>query len=437
MQHVIIGSGPAGVVASETLRKVQPNADITLIGDEPEPPYSRMAIPYLLIDKIKENGTYLRKTDGHYQQKQINVVQSRVSSIDANNKQVSFDDGREPISYDKLLIATGASAMKPPIPGLDLPGVASCWTLADARKILERAKPGANVTLIGAGFVGCIVLEALGLAGVNLTVIERGDRMVPRMLDEVAGNMVKRWCVNKGVQVHTSAQVESIEQKGGEKGGFFSKIFGGQSDEPKGLVVNLADGTVIEADLVVTAIGVISNIGFLKATDIKTDVGILVNEFMQTNVPDIYAAGDVAQGRDFSTGEFSVQAIQPTAVEHGRVAAMNMAGHPVKHEGTVNMNVLDTLGLISSSFGLWEGVEGGDRATLVDQDRNRYINLCFEGDVLVGGQSVGLTQHVGVLRGLIQNRTPMGAWKDRLMKDPTRIMEAYLALMNPVIPSAN
>lgn len=421
MQHVIIGRGPAGVVAAETLRKVQPDADITLIGDEREPPYSRMAIPYLLIDKIKEDGTYLRKTDGHYQQKQINLIQARVSAIDAANKQVQFEDGREPVSYDKLLIATGASAMKPPIPGLDLPGVASCWTLADARKILERAKPGANVTLIGAGFVGCIVLEALGLAGVNLTVIERGDRMVPRMLDEVAGNMVKRWCVNKGVQVHTSAQVDSIEQSKEQSGG---------------LVVNLGDGTAIQADLVVTAIGVISNIGFLKDTDIKTDVGILINEYMQTNVEDIYAAGDVAQGRDFSTGEFAVQAIQPTAVEHGRVAAMNMAGHPVKHEGTVNMNVLDTLGLISSSFGLWEGVDGGDRATLVDKDRNRYINLCFEGDVLVGGQSVGLTQHVGVLRGLIQNRTPMGHWKDRLMRDPTQIMEAYLALMNPVIPSS-
>lgn len=423
MQYVIIGTGPAGVVAAETLRKIEPGADITMIGDEREPPYSRMAIPYLLIDKIKENGTYLRKTDGHYQQKKINMVQDRVSKIDSANKTLQFESGRAPQTYDKLLIATGASAMKPPIPGLDLPGVASCWTLEDARKILEKAKPGANVTLIGAGFVGCIVLEALGLAGVNLTVIERGDRMVPRMLDEVAGNMVKQWCIRKGVQVHTSAQVEAIEQTS-ENGG------------DQGLVVKLADGTKVPADLVVTAIGVTSNIRFLEGSGIKTDVGILIDEYMQTNVEDIYAAGDVAQGRDFSTGEFSVQAIQPTAVEHGRKAAMNMAGHPVPHEGTVNMNVLDTLGLISSSFGLWEGVDGGDRATLVDRDHNRYINLCFDGEILVGGQAVGLTQHVGVLRGLIQNRMPMGKWKQRLMKDPTRIMEAYLALMNPVVPGA-
>ena len=115
------------------------------------------------------------------------------------------------------------------------------------------------------------------------------------------------------------------------------------------------------------------------------------------------------------------------------VAAMNMAGSPVELEGTVNMNVLDTLGLISSSFGLWEGVEGGDRATMLDTDNFRYLNLCFDGDVLVGGQSVGLTQHVGVLRGLIQGRQPLGKWKDRLMADPSRLMEAYLAINNPAI----
>jgi len=421
MQYVIIGSGPAGVVAAETLRKTDAVADIIMIGDEPEPPYSRMAIPYLLREKIKEDGTYLRKSNNHYQQKHIDLIRARVTKVNPTDKLVELDNGEPPIAYDKLLIATGASALKPPIPGLDLPGVASCWTLADARKIQVKAKQDADITLIGAGFVGCIVLEALGLAGVNLTVIERGDRMVPRMLDDVAGNMVKQWCVDKGVKVHTSAGVDSLEQA---------------NDGTDGLFVNLDDGSKIKADMVVTAIGVTSNIGFLEGSGVKTDVGILIDEYMQTNVQDIYAAGDVAQGRDFSTGDFSVQAIQPTAVEHGRIAALNMAGHPVKHEGTVNMNVLDTLGLISSSFGLWEGVDGGDRSTLVDKHRNRYINLCFDGDVLVGGQAVGLTQHVGVMRGLIQNRTHLGTWKDRLMKDPTRIMEAYLALMNPVIPAA-
>ena len=142
----------------------------------------------------------------------------------------------------------------------------------------------------------------------------------------------------------------------------------------------------------------------------------------------MYAAGDVAQGRDFSTGEFSVQAIQPTAADHGRIAATNMAnGNVLQHPGSVNMNVLDTLGLISSSFGLWMGVDGGETATLTDKGNYRYLNLRFDGDVLVGASSLGMTQHVGVLRGLIQSRTALGKWKDKLLEDPTRVMEAYLA----------
>ena len=149
---------------------------------------------------------------------------------------------------------------------------------------------------------------------------------------------------------------------------------------------------------------------------------------MQTNDPAVFAAGDVAQGIDFSTGEYSVQAIQPTAADHGQLAARNMAGMKgAVHQGSVNMNVLDTLGLISSSFGLWMGASRGDSAELLNRERYRYINLQFDDDVLVGATSLGLTQHVGVLRGLIQSKTRLGAWKKKLVADPTRIMEAYLA----------
>ena len=123
-----------------------------------------------------------------------------------------------------------------------------------------------------------------------------------------------------------------------------------------------------------------------------------------------------------------MQAIQPTATEHGQLAARNMAGHSgAVHQDTVNMNVLDTLGLISSSFGLWMGAEGGESAELLNRDRFRYLNLQFKDDVLVGATSLGLTQHVGVLRGLIQTKTKLGVWKDRLKEDPPRIMEAYMA----------
>tara|TARA_R110002072_G_scaffold122511_3_gene257153 strand:- start:24390 stop:25655 length:1266 start_codon:yes stop_codon:yes gene_type:complete len=409
MKHVIVGAGPSGVIAAETLRKVDPASSIIMIGDEPEPPYSRMALPYYLIDKIKEEGTYLRKEASHFSNKEIDVIRDRVSTVDPKTKSLKLER-HDAINYDKLLIATGSHPIKPPIEGMDLPGIHSCWTLEDGRNIVKKAKPGTNVVLMGAGFIGCIILESLALRKVNLTVIEMGDRMVPRMMDQVAGNMIKSWCQDKGVSVHTSTRVDAIEKGSGDA-----------------LKVKLDNGEVLDADLVISATGVAANIQFLDGSGLETDSGVLVNDRLQSNFPDIYAAGDVCQGKDFSTGEYSVQAIQPTAADHGRIVAMNMSGKDTVHQGCVNMNVLDTMGLISSSYGLWMGIDGGESARLCDNDRYRYLNLSFEDDVLIGAQSLGLTQHVGVLRGLIQTKLNLGKWKDRLVKDPTRIMEAYLA----------
>jgi NAD(P)H-nitrite reductase large subunit len=410
MHHVIIGAGPAGVVAAETLRKLDPTSKITLVGDEPEAPYSRMAIPYFLSDDIEEAGTHLRKTDGYFGDKRIDVVQDRVQSIGTSSQKLSLEKGGE-MAFDRLLIATGSNAVSPPISGLDLPGVHNCWTLEDSRHIVSLAKPGSKVVLMGAGFIGCIILEALAARGVDLTVVEMEDRMVPRMMDQASGGLIKSWCEAKGVTVLTSTRVSGIEAGDGHA-----------------LSIALDNGDQLPADLLISATGVKPNVSFLDGSGIETDLGIVVDQRLQTTVENIFAAGDVAQGRDFSTGGYSVQAIQPTAVEHGRVAAANMVeGGELVHAGCVNMNVLATMGLISGSFGLWEGADGGDSSELSDYGRYRYLNLQFQDDVLVGANSLGLTQHIGVLRGLIQSRLPLGGWKKKLMDDPTRIMEAYLS----------
>ena len=193
------------------------------------------------------------------------------------------------------------------------------------------------------------------------------------------------------------------------------------------LRVSLESGEGLETDLVICATGVRPNTGFLEGSGLEIGQGIKVDSRLETNLEGVYAAGDVAEGLDFSTGGYSVQAIQPTATEHGRIAATNMAaGHELSYPGSINMNVLDTLGLISASFGSWQGVAGGSSAELSDLDGYRYLNLQFEEDRLVGASSLGLTEHVGVLRGLIQSRARLGVWLKRLKADPTRIMEAYL-----------
>lgn len=407
MRHVIVGAGPAGVIAAETLRANDGEADIVLVGDEHEPPYSRMAIPYLLVGQVEEPGTYLRQDDEHFDHSGIRIRQGRVERIDVAARTAVLEGG-ESLDYDRLLIAAGSHPVRPPIAGMDLPGIESCWTLEDARRIASRANPGSEVVLLGAGFIGCIVLEALAERGVSLTVVEREPRMLPRMMDALGGDMLKRWCENKGVRVLTNVAVAEIETAG------------------KRLALKLDSGEGIEADLVVSATGVKPNLGLLDGSGIETDIGILVDERLQTSVSGVFSAGDVAQGPVFDSRQREVHAIQPTAAEHGRIAALNMLGIDAPYRGSLAMNVLNTLGLVSCSYGQWMGVEGGDQATALDAETFRYLRLEFRDDVLVGAIGLGVREHVGVLRGLIQSSLRLGDWKARLLEDPNQIAAAYL-----------
>ena len=411
--HVILGAGPAGVIAAETIRKQAPLDAITLIGDEPEPSYSRMAIPYLLMGNIDEAGTYLRKSPTHFADLHIKVVQDRVRTVDAAGKTLTLKSG-DSLGFDTLLIATGSHPVRPPIPGIESDGVHPCWTLADARAIAALAKPGARVLQLGAGFIGCIIMEALSARGVKLSVVEMGDRMVPRMMGPTAGGLIRDWCESKGVQVFTSTRVESIAP-----------------GAP--LNVKLSNGSTVQADLVISAAGVRPAIGYLEHSGITCLLGVLTDEHLQTNVPGIYAAGDCAEALDKVSGKMIVSAIQPNAAEQARIAGMNMVsyarGLPPKAElkGVTQINVLDTLGLISASFGDWEGVPGGEHVELTDKASGQHLSLQFMDDVLVGCNSVGWTEHVGVMRGLVEGQIKLGGWAETLKHDPTLLMQAYLA----------
>ena len=426
--HVILGAGPAGVIAAETIRKHAPNDRITLVGDEAEPPYSRMAIPYLLIGNIDERGTYLRKNDQYFEQLCVEQVRARAVSIDSKAKTIQLDNGQV-LKFDKLLIATGSRPVRPPIPGMDSPQVHPCWTLEDARAIMALAKPGARVVQMGAGFIGCIIMEALAARGVTLSVVEMGDRMVPRMMGPVAGNMIRDWCEAKGVQVFTSAKVEAIVPNGSDNPGLLAKLANavGMGDEPTdaAVTVRLSTGQKIPADLVISATGVKPNIDFLKDSGVTCLQGVLTDEHLQTNVPGIYAAGDCAEAFDKVSGTTIVSAIQPNAAEQARVAALNMVGQTATLKGVTQINVLDTLGLISTSFGNWQGVPGGEQVSLTAQ--GRHLSLQFKDDVLVGCNSVGWIDHVGVMRGLVEGQVHLGEWKEKLKQDPTKLMDAYLA----------
>ena len=193
------------------------------------------------------------------------------------------------------------------------------------------------------------------------------------------------------------------------------------------LKVQLSGGRTVEADLVISATGVRPNIGFLEDSGVRCLVGVLTDEHLQTNVPGIYAAGDCAEAFDKVSGKTIVSAIQPNAAEQARVAALNMVGQRADLKGVTQINVLDTLGMISTSFGNWEGLPGGEHVELTDEKSGRHLSLQFKDDLMVGCNSVGWTDHVGVMRGLVEGQVHLGEWKDTLMADPTKLMDAYLA----------
>jgi len=408
LKYVLIGAGPAGVQAAEVIREEDQDGAITLISGEPGEPYSRMAIPYILSGRINEQGARSRKTAGHFANLDIRYSNNKAVRVHPRTSggTVDLDDGSA-LAYDKLLVATGSSPTLPPVPGTDLPGVITCWTLEDARIIAAKLEPGARVVMVGAGFVAGVCMKSLVESGVQLSVIAgRAGQILRSMMTPNGSALLQRWLEGQGVNVITNGRLARIEHG------------------PRIVM----DTQTLEADLVILATGVRPNVAFLEGTGVEVDQGVVINDRMETSVAGIYAAGDVAQGRDFSTGEWIVHALQPTATEHGRAAALNMAGKNAPYRGSLSMNVLDTVGLLSYTFGLWQGREDGDSVESVDAEHFHYRRLCFDADVLIGAISIGRVDHVGAIRGLIQTRRHLGPWKQRLMQDPSLLMEAFVEL---------
>ena len=411
-RHVIIGAGPAGINAMTAIRELESeDSEITLITNEHA--YSRMVLPYYIAGEIEE-GQVNVGNDEYFEKLNVKTIfGKRVESIDSSGNKVTLDDGST-VDYDDLLIATGSSAAGLSVEGAGLEGVTNLWTLADANALLDVAN-GADTeaVFIGAGFIGFIILNAAYKAGWKLSVVEVEDRVLPRMLDDTGAKAVEDWLGRQGVGVHTGTKVTAIEESGGKK------------------IVKLDDGGEISADVVVMATGIKANLGLVDGSGIETNQGIQVDDHMRTNIDNIYAAGDIAEGPDLSTGEKAVHAIQPTAVEHGKVAGANMAGKDVTYWGSLLINILDICKLQCASYGLWG--EDGDVTVVHNDARPVYRKLVWDDDVITGAIFVGpandiaMLNDLGMVKGLIQTKSALGPWKKYLEENPLDIRRPYVA----------
>ena len=414
VRHVIIGAGPAGVAAAETIRTIADDAaQIALISDEPA--YARMVLPYYLAGEIPEPHVLTGDAD-YFAGLGVQAVSGRVERIDTDARTLVLADGTAQ-PFDTLLVATGSSAQRPPIEGGDEDGVYTFWTLDDAKQVMSRAQGTPHAVLVGAGFIGFIVLNAMAKLGWDLTVVEAEAQVLPRMLDVQGASAVEGWLTERGVAVHTGAQVQRITRNGA------------------GLDLTLSGGADIAADLVILATGIRPNLAFLDGSGIRIDGGVIVDDRMQTNVPGIYAAGDVAAGPNLLDGSPAVHAIQPTAVDHGRIAGANMAGQEARYPGSLLLNVLDVIGLHCASFGRWH-TDAADESTVTtvwNPTRPLYRKYVWEADRMVGALFVGqiddvtMLNDVGMAKGLIQTQQSLGNWADYVRETPTDLRRAYVA----------
>ncbi len=408
--HVIIGGGPAGINAIETIRQFDTSGAITLISDERA--YARMALPYFLAREIPEGQLNIGGDDYFDRLRVTRKIGARVTRVDGGARSVHLDNG-ERIAFDNLLIATGSSPAHPPIPGADGKHVHNLWTLADARAVLESGKgKRPSAVLVGAGFIGLIILNALHKLGWKLSVVELEGQMLPRMLDRRGAEAAEAWLRERDIDLYTGCGVTAI-------------------DGARRKSVTLSDGQTLSVNLVILSTGIKPNVGCLNGSGVRVDQGVVVDAHMQSSVPGIYAAGDVAQGPNLLGGPPVIHAIQPTAVDHGRVAGANMAGHECTYPGSLVMNILDVAGLHCTSFGRWQ--ETADTTVVWNATRPVYRKLVWDGTRLVGGIILGpiedttMLTDVGMLKGLIQSQVDLAEWKSYINERPWDLRRAYVA----------
>jgi NAD(P)H-nitrite reductase large subunit len=372
MKVVIIGAGPAGIVAAEVLRRRDPSIELDMVTREPYPPYS----PPALADYAMTGRSETLYWKGRDICDRLGIryhSPSVVTGVDPANHYVRIADGTV-LAFDALLIAAG-SRLHAPVPGAELGGVHDFKSMAAAETILDRIRHGEARTavIVGAGFIGMEVALLLAALGVRVTMVGRRSWVMPRMLDPETAEIAARAMMARGIQLRLGVEATEFVDRDGAAAG-----------------VRLASGEVLTADLYAAATGVKPNIEFLLGSGIATKWGVTVDDVLRTSAPDVWAAGDIVEAPDRATGEAYVHAIFPNAVEQARVAAANILGDRVTYAGAESMNSLKHLGLPIMAIGVADGPDElrwrrGNRLRRVFLEAGRIVGVRLAGDISGGG----------------------------------------------------
>lgn len=400
MHYLIIGNGVAAIGAIEAIRQVDRDNPITLISSEPSRVYGRPLISSLLAGKVREKDIFYRPEDFYEKNKVNPLLGETVTLINTEKKQVELKSGGV-LSFDRLLIATGGVPFVPPIKGHNGPDVYFFTTLEDARKLEGLVGKAKNMVVLGGGLIGLKAAESLHDRGIKITVVELADRILSAAFDTEAGGIIAKRLAEVGIDLILNDSITEIART-----------------RKRVKAVVLKDGRRVQCEAVVIAIGVVPNKELAEKAGIKVNRGILTDAKMETSVPGVYAAGDVAEAEDMLLGEKRVTPIWPNAYIQGRHAGLAMAGKARSYAGSISMNSIEFYGIPTVSVGVSNPPAAGfEVLTRSEPLRGLYRKIVLRDGRIVGAVLVGRIERSGVLSGLINNRVDVESIKQELLKD--------------------
>lgn len=394
MRYVIIGGSAAAIGCIEGVRSVDKTGEIILITGETEWNYSRPLISYLLEGKTTRDKMWCRP-DSFFTRNGVTVKAGVLATtLDAGDRTVRLSTG-ERLAYDRLLAATGSRPFVPPIPGLETVERTFCFqTLSDASALAEALRPESRVLILGAGLTGVKCAEGIRGLCAQIAIADLAPRVLPAVLDDTGAAMVQARMEEKGVRFYLNDSAAAF----------------------RGNTARLQSGTELEFDVLVTAVGVRPNTQLVADAGGAVDRGILVDGRCATTLPDVYAAGDCAQGYDAVSGEKRMLPLWPNAVLQGETAGINMAGGRADYTQGIALNASGVFGLHMITAGSYEG-----ESFTVQRDGS-YKRLVTADGVLKGVIMVGDVSRAGIYTDLIRKKKPLSEIDFGLIRESPQLM---------------
>jgi NAD(P)H-nitrite reductase large subunit len=421
MRYVIIGTGVASIAAAEAIRLTDSQGELSIVSEDPFVYYSRPGLAYYLTGELPEKRLFPYKKN-NYQNLHANFITASVKRILPAEKAIELDTAAH-LPYDRLLIATGAQAITIKIPGAELIGVHKLDHLEDAREILSNSKRGRTALVTGGGITALELAEGLAKRGVRVHYILRSERYWPNVLDEAESRLIEGKLRHEGIQIHHKSEIAEILGK-------------------KGRVVGalLTDGRRLRADLLAYAIGITPRIGLAQEAGITCERGIRVDEFMQTNQPDIFAAGDVAQVYDPVSGKYILESLWSPASEQGYAAGRSMCGEKQPYRKSVAFNVTRLSGLTTTIIGTVGGGTDPDLFGIARGDSETWRQLPDAIMTQDGFDVNHLRLMLGekhIIGAIVMGDQKLSAALQTIVREKIDISSIHAALLAPNAPIAD